>query len=469
MASGTGKPGGRQLEGPQTPSVTVEKSGPAETQVGKTASFQTKIRNTGQIPAHSVEVRDEVPKGTRLVSTSPRASQGVRGELVWQLGTVKPGDEIVVEMQVMPLEEGEIGSVATVHFSAEASVRTIATKPELLVKTTGPSQATIGEEIGLSIVISNPGSGAASGVVLEAKIPPSLRHPAGADLEYEVGVLKPKESRQLELKLTAVEPGAVNLPLIARGEANLKTDGRFEMEVVAPRLEVAMEGPKRRFLEREATYILSVSNPGTAPARQVQLVCQLPPGLQFVNANNAGQYEAATRTVHWLLEELPVRETGKVELTTMPTEAGEQKLLVRSMAEKGVSAEREQPVLIEGVAAIRFDLTSTANPIVRGGETTYEVRVINQGSKAATNVRVSLLLPPEMRALAAEGPTKQQIETNRVVFEGLSRLAPKAETTYRVRVQGLQPGDLRIRAQLLTDEIQTPVTKEESTRVYSDE
>lgn len=466
---GTGRPGARQLEGPQSPSLTVQKVGPAETQVGKTATFQTKVRNIGQSAAHGVEIRDEVPKGTRLVGTTPRASQGTRGELVWQLGTIKPGDEVVAQMQVMPLEEGEIGSVATVHFSAEASIRTVSTKPELAIRTTGPERVAIGEEVGLTILVSNPGSGTAENVVLEAKIPPSLRHPAGADLEYEVGALKPKESRQLELKLAAVEAGPINMPLIARAEANLRADGRFDVEVISPRLEVAMEGPKRRFLEREAVYTLSVSNPGTAPARQVQLVCQLPPGLQFVNANNSGQYEATTRTVHWLLEELPVRETGKVELVTMPTEPGEQKLVLRGLAEKGVSAEKEQPVLIEGVAAIRFNLTSLANPIVRGSETSYEIHVVNQGSKAASNVRVVLLLPPEMRAIAAEGPTRYQIESNRVVFEGLSQLAPKADTTYRVRVQGLQSGDLRIRAQLLTDEIQTPVTKEESTRVYSDE
>jgi hypothetical protein len=74
-----------------------------------------------------------------------------------------------------------------------------------------------------------------------------------------------------------------------------------------------------------------------------------------------------------------------------------------------------------------------------------------------------------MRPIAAEGPTRNTINGNQVFFEGLARLAPKADTTYRIRVQGLQPGDLRIRVQLLTDEIRTPVTKEESTRVYADE
>ena len=33
---------------------------------------------------------------------------------------------------------------------------------------------------------------------------------------------------------------------------------------------------------------------------------------------------------------------------------------------------------------------------------------------------------------------------------------------------GLRPGDHRIRVQLLSDEMDAPVTKEESTRVYSD-
>ena len=80
-----------------------------------------------------------------------------------------------------------------------------------------------------------------------------------------------------------------------------------------------------------------------------------------------------------------------------------------------------------------------------------------------------LTLPPEMRPIAAEGPTHNTVDGNRIVFEGLSRLAPKADTTYRVRVQCLQAGDLRINVQLLSDELRSPITKEESTRVYADE
>jgi uncharacterized repeat protein (TIGR01451 family) len=153
----------------------------------------------------------------------------------------------------------------------------------------------------------------------------------------------------------------------------------------------------------------------------------------------------------------------------MPVDAGEHAIRLVGSTPDGLSAEREQPVLVEGIAAILFEVVDVDDPIEVGGQTTYEIRVLNQGSKAATNVRVAAVLPPEMRPVAAEGPVRHAIDGNRVLFEGLPRLAPKADTTYRVRVEGLEPGDLRINVQIVTDELTTPVTKEESTRVYSDE
>jgi uncharacterized repeat protein (TIGR01451 family) len=467
---GTGTPGNKQLEGAQSPQVTVEKTAPPEIQVGKPATFKIKVRNAGQVAAHAVEVHDEIPKGTRLLSTNPQASQGVHGgELVWSLGTMPPGEERSVEVQVMPMEEGEIGSVATVQFHAQASARTVATKPELVIEAQAPKQVLVGDLVNLAITVTNPGTGVATGVVLEERIPPGLQHAAGTELEYEIGVLKPKESRQLQLQLTAVRPGPVTNVLAARGEGGLKIEHRTELAVIAPQLELAVDGPKRRFLEREAIYSVSVSNPGTAPAQKVELLAQLPPGLKFVSANNAGRYDDKARAVHWQLDELPVRETGTVKVVTLPIESGEQKLHVTATTAKGLSVEKEHPVLVDGIAAVMFEVIDVHGPVEKGGETTYEIRVVNQGSKAATNVRVTATLPAEMRPIAAEGPTHNTVEGNRIVFDGLSRLAPKADTTYRIRVQCLQAGDLRISVQLLTDEIRSPITKEESTRVYADE
>ncbi|MBN2474431.1 MAG: DUF11 domain-containing protein [Pirellulales bacterium] len=468
-SEGTGEPGSKQLEGPQAPQLTIQKTAPDEIQVGRPATFHLVVRNTGQVAADEVHLRDEIPKGTRLISTMPRATRGARGELLWELGTVKPGDESKIEIQLMPTATGEIGSVATVSFSAGASARTVATKPELVVKTLAPAKVLIGEEVALKIEISNPGSGKATGVVLEEHIPNGLQHPAGNNLEYVIGDLPPGETRQLELTLVASGAGTITNVLVARDDGTLRTEDRFNLEVIAPDLDVAVTGPKRRYLEREAVYTFSVSNPGTAPAEEVELVAYLPSGLKFVSANNAGHYEETNRTVHWRLEELPMQETGEVQLIAMPVEAGQQNLRLRGTAAKGLADEDEQPVMVEGIAAIMFEVIDVNDPVEVGGETTYEVRVLNQGSKAATNVLLELNLPAQLRVLDAEGPTRHRVQGGRILFEPLSRLAPKADTTYRVRVQGIQAGDLRVPVQLSTDEMREPVTKEESTRVYADE
>jgi uncharacterized repeat protein (TIGR01451 family) len=188
-----------------------------------------------------------------------------------------------------------------------------------------------------------------------------------------------------------------------------------------------------------------------------------------VAANNNGQFDPATNAVYWSLEELPAQETGTVTLTTLPLQPGDAKLLIKSTAKENLADQREDIVAIEGLAAINFQLSDASDPIEAGGQTTYEVRVTNQGSKAAANVRLVALLPNEMKAISAEGPVRYRIEGQQVVFEPLKQLAPKADTSFKITAQALQPGDLRLQVQVATDEIREPITKEESTRVYGDE
>lgn len=468
-AEGDGLPGDRQLEGAQNPQLSIQKIAPKEIQVGKPAVFRVVVRNVGQTAAGAVEVRDMVPKGTKLQNTTPQANRNGKGEIVWTVGTLRPGEQWTGTMQLMPTAEGRIGSVATVHFGADASASSLATRPQLVVETAGPESVLIGDQAKLVITVSNPGSGVATGVVLEERIPPGLQHPAGAELEYEVGNLKPGETRKLELPLAARQPGRSTNRLTARGDGSLRAESRWDLEVLAPQLDVAVEGPKRRYLERQATYTLSVKNPGTAPAKQVELAAELPAGLKFVSANNAGYYEESTRTVHWRLEELPAREVGSVTLVTLPVEAGQHAIRLRGSAQKGLVAEKQQPVLVEGVAAVLFQVADAADPIGLGEETTYEVRIVNQGSKAASNVRLTALLPPELKPTAIDGPTRYNAESDRITFDGLAQLAPKKEAVFHIRTKALRAGDLRARFQLLTDDLQTPVNKEESTRVYADE
>lgn len=466
---GCGKPGERQLEGPQAPSLSLEKLAPAEVQVGKRTVVELYVRNIGNVAAHNVVVQDEVPAGAQLVGAAPKPSRSDSCRLAWSLGTLKPGEDATIRVELLPLSEGEIGSVASVSFSAEATSRSRATRPELALEVAAPRDVLIGETVVLRMKVTNTGTGVAAGVVLSDVLPPGLAHPAGGELEYEVGDLAPGESRELDLELRAVQAGVAVNQLVARGEGPLQVQRQTQLTVLAPALDVALEGPRRRYLDRQATYTVSVTNPGTAPAHEVELVTYLPPGLDFVEANNSGQFDPATRTVRWLLEELPPQQRGSVTLTALPIEEGQQPLKIAGTARLGLAVEKQETLLVEGVAGILYEVVDLADPIEVGGETVYEIRVVNQGSKTATNVQVVAILPNEMKAVAADGPTRYELAAGQVRFQGLARLAPKADTSYRIRVQGLAPGDTRLRVQLTTDENRTPITKEESTRIYSDQ
>ncbi|MBN2218279.1 MAG: DUF11 domain-containing protein [Pirellulales bacterium] len=468
---GTGRPAtDRRFEGPQSPQLSIQKIAPEEIQVGKPAVFRIEVKNTGPVAAQNVEIRDQIPQGTRLIDTKPAAQRGARGELVWDLEKIEPGSGASVEMQIMPTAEGEIGSVATISFSAAASTRCRCTKPALAVNVSGPQTVMIEESMTLSITISNPGSGKATGVVIEEHVPACFEHPAGAELEYEVGDLAPNETKTLDLKLKAVRPGQTANLLIARADAVEEIKKQLPIEVVAPQLKVELSGPRSRYLERQATYEVAVSNPGTASAHHVRLSAELPEGLKFVSANNNGHYDPQTRTVQWALAELPTGETGTVQLTTLPVEIGRHALQLQTMAEKTEPVKEVEQILVDGIAAIRFEVVDVQDPIEVGGETTYEVRVLNQGSKEATQVCLAAELPPGLRVVAAEGPDSlaNRTQGNFLIFDPLQRLSPKVDVTYRIRVQGSQPGDQRIRVQLTAAELQSPVIKEESTRVFSD-
>ena len=469
-SEGIGLPGAKNLEGQQTPSLSIHKMAPAEMKVGQMATIEMTIRNLGSAPAQHVELRDDVPKGTRFVDAVPSPRMDARGQLVWNLNTLQPGDEIKVQMRVMPQAEGEVGSVARITFTADASSRSVVTRPQLVVAVQGGGRVMIQEDAKLNIRISNPGTGTATGVILRDLIPEGLDHPAGAELEYEIGDLAPGESRDIELNLKAVRAGRLLNQLDAYAEGGLRSKPvNTEITVVAPSLEVAANGPTRRYLERPAVYTLSVSNPGTAPAKQIALTAHLPDGFEFVKADNAGRYDPQTRTVQWLLDELPPERTGNVTLTTLPIEPGVKQLKVEANAAQGLTAQGEREVLIEGVAAVLFQLADVADPIEIGGETAYEIRVVNQGSKTSTNVRLVAFVPEQMQVLHVEGPTRYQAGGGRVVFDPIPRLAPKADTLYRIKLRGAAAGDVRFRVQLITDEMTSPVTKEESTRIFGDE
>jgi uncharacterized repeat protein (TIGR01451 family) len=265
------------------------------------------------------------------------------------------------------------------------------------------------------------------------------------------------------------KPGKLTNHLIARADGHLMTESHVPLEILAPQLDVAIEGPRRRFLERQAEYELLIRNTGTAAAYNVDLVAHLPEGLQFEKTNNNGYYESSSHTVHWALEELPKEQTGSVKLVTLPITSGEHEIRFTSVAEGNLQAEAKQEVFIDGIPAVYFEVADRYDPVEVGGEASYEVRLVNEGTKVARNVTLMIQLSPGTEFLSADGPTKEQIDGGTIQFAPIAELMPKEKQLYQVNIKCLTDGDHRFRVQVISDDMQSPVTKEENTRVFADQ
>jgi len=92
--------------------------------------------------------------------------------------------------------------------------------------------------------------------------------------------------------------------------------------------------------------------------------------------------------------------------------------------------------------------------------------VTNQGSAELTNVKLDFHLPPNEEFVTGDGPTAIRKTETSISTDRLAALAVKDRAVWRLTVKALQPGDVRFKIELTSDQIEKPVTQEESTRLY---
>lgn len=463
----TDAPGERRLEGAQTPSVIIQKRAPAEVKVGKPAAFIINVRNVGSVEALDVEVHDRIPAGMRLADATP-APQIQGNLLMWQIGSMPAGDERTITLQLIPEQEGELGSVARVSFEAAASVRTIATRPVLKIEQQAPKKVLIGQQVEIGLKLSNTGSGQATNIEIWEDVPAGLSHPEGPQLKQNIGTLMPGEVRTDSLFLKAEKPGTIQNTIRLVGDDGLAIEETVAIEVIAPELQVSLQGPSRRFLERQAKYELNVGNAGTAAATNVEISVQLSRGFTFVSTDFEGQYDPNRHAVFWSLAQLPAGASGVVPLTLLPVETGEQVIKISANADLSELAQTERKMTVEGFADLSFSITNPKGPIEIGAETTYDVVVQNSGSKPDTNIRVQIQLPAGLELISVDGDAGTD-GNGLVAFQPKAQLAPGQEFKYRVRARGTTAGTHIVKAVVVSDHSTVPVTKEDTTRVYADQ
>ena len=462
-------PGDRRLDGVQAPSLSIEKLSPKEIQVGEPADFQIVIRNVGRIAVDDIRVFDEIPVGTEFIGATPKPTQTNKRNLSWDIGTLNPGVEKRINVQLKPTRPGEIGSVAQYTFAARSSMRTRVTQPVLEITHRCTPKVLVGGDVLLDVTVTNKGDGPAKDVLIQEDVPAQLKFREGyREIEYEVGTLLPNQSRNVRLALKAFKPGKLENVIHATGSGGLKSQHKLNLEVIAPQLKTSSSGPSVRFLGRNAKHTFSVANRGTAPATNVNLIARLPSGLRYVQSNNKGTYNPNMHAVLWELAELGQSVDASVEVMTEPIAIGNQPIKFEATADLNIKDSTDQPLVVEHLVDLFIDIDDVLDPIEIGGETNYRVQVVNQGTKVATNVELQMTFTNGLKPASVDGPLANQIRGQQIVFSPIESLKPGARLSFVVSAQGVTAGDHRVVLKMDTDGRTASVSKEESTRVYSD-
>lgn len=447
--------------------MTIEKLAPPSAELGQPLIYSVVVKNVGGSPATQVTVEDRIPRGTRLVGTAPQAEL-IDRRLVWRkLGTLQPGEERKISIKVIPEEEGPIGSVAKVSFISEVTAEIVVRAPKLTLAVVPHGEVKVGETIPLVFKLSNPGDGAASNVILRCILPEGLQHPAGNDLEYTVGELKAKETREVRLEVAATKPGRLSHQTIVTADGNLSTESRTAIEVVGEDLLLTRSGHDRVYLGRNAVFTNSVTNEGQSAANNVELTEGVPAGFQFVSASHGGTYSASDRMVRWKLGALPPGGSATVSVTLVAKEIGEFDTTVTAAGQTGSAATVRPVVSIEGYPALALERLGEERLVGVGETVTTKIQLQNRGSAEARGVSVTIDLPTELKLVSATGPSQYRLEGQRLTFEPIGSVAARGSAAYELVLEAQSPGDSRIEMQISADHLRRPVRHDEALQVLA--
>lgn len=448
-------------------SLTIEWIGPAQIKVGQPFVYEIVVRNAGSLTASEVTVRDKLTRGMVVKQTEPAAEPDGDG-YTWRLGDLEPRQEKRIKLEMVAEQRGELVCHATITATSPAIAKFRVSEPKLALKQTGPEKVMLGDPATIAIAVTNPGDGPADKVVIRSELSDGLKHEKGSSVSYELGTLAAGETRTVRLVCSTAKGGQQQVHSVATAEGGLQADAESSFGVTEPKLVATIAGPKLRYIERNATYTVTVTNPGDAAATNVKLLVNMPAGFKYAKASGGGQHDYTTRSIAWFVGDINAGEKKEVQYQCVAMQPGQHKHVAVATAQRGLRGESDMMTAVEGISALLLEVVDVDDPIEVGADTAYEIRVTNQGSREAVNVEVHALVPRELQVRGAQGPTEHRQEGQEVIFAALPRLAPRADAIYRIFVKGAGVGDVRFRARLISESLSEPVIEEESTKVYND-
>jgi uncharacterized repeat protein (TIGR01451 family) len=253
------------------------------------------------------------------------------------------------------------------------------------------------------------------------------------------------------------------------GSATAKTgeltarSSKDPVEIVQPELTMSVNGPQREFIDRPVTYNVQVENTGDGPAMDTRVAMQLPDSAERISVSGQNVQREGNAFILGRIDPGDSRQFSVTFNVTEPTQVAAQ-----ATAQAYCVQEQQAQIAtqIAGIPAIRLEVIDLKDPVQVGENTTYEIRVKNQGSAEDLNVQVQGQLPSSMQFVDARGDTSVQNQGQQLQFGKIDQLAPGDMVSWYIQAKANEAGKADFMVEMTSDANQRPVTEQEPTTLY---
>lgn len=454
---------------PTSALVLLEKQGPCEVIVGDCFSYQIQISNRSAVDLIAVVLDDSLPEGMVIDSIEPKPDSQSGNKVTWNLGTIPAKSAKVITVTGRAMQVGCLVSnaLAKICYELPLPLATRVVQCNVEITKTLPAVAELCDPIPMCLTVQNVGSTVATSVRVTDKLPEGLTTADGkTEINIDVGSLPVGGHKTFSIDLKATRTGEFTNTACATADRNCYSQSSATVKVVGTELALMASAPADGYICTRIPYQISVTNKGDIPAKDVILVDCIDGKFKIEEVSDGGKVMKGNR-VAWALGTMQPGETRTVCLFLSSTVEG----VIGSTFEvtgRCVDPKSASHCLnLVGVPGVLTSLKDNCDPVRIGDMVTYTVTATNTGSKQSNNLRYTIKLDDGQEFVSGEGVTAvTQIDAKTVGFAPLASLPIGATASWNVTVKATNPGDKRFVAELLTNELSSPVAKAESTNFY---
>lgn len=258
-----------------TPTLVIEKTGPATANLGSDVTYNIVVRNTGSAVARNVVVTDPAPNGMTPAS---------RQETTFDVGDLGPGQASrPLSVTFKANERGQVCNTATAssgnaeRVSAEACTNIVA--PGLKVEKSGTTEQILGRNADYVIVVTNTGDTVLTEVEVTDTAPAEtsiVAAPGGSvrgnKATWTIAQIQPGAQSTVNLTLTSKTPGNhCNSVTASSGPLSESAQACTVWRGIAAILLEVVDDPDPIQVGETTTYTIKVTNQGFADIHNMKI------------------------------------------------------------------------------------------------------------------------------------------------------------------------------------------------------